>query len=79
MTISTREYPDRYEIIVTDDGPGFDPNDPKPKNDGRAHIGIANVRERLHSVCGGALRIESKPGEGTSVTLVLPKNGGETP
>lgn len=76
VAISTREFPDRYEITVTDDGPGFDPANHKPKNDGRAHIGIQNVRERLRSVCGGELRIESKPGEGTRATLVLPKNRG---
>ena len=76
VAISTREFPDRYEITVTDDGPGFDPANPKPKNDGRANIGIQNVRERLRSVCGGELRIESKPGEGTRATLVLPKNRG---
>ena len=74
VKIATREYPDRWKIIVTDDGPGFDPENPRPKNDGRTHIGIRNVRERLKSVSGGELRIESRPGKGTVATLVIPKN-----
>lgn len=73
VTIATREYPDRYEITVSDDGPGFDPDHPMPKEDGRAHIGILNVRERLKDVCGGELRIESELGKGTKAVMILPK------
>lgn len=73
VTIATREYPDRYEITVTDDGPGFHPDHPVPKEDGRAHIGILNVRERLKDVCGGELHIESELGKGTKAVIILPK------
>ena len=34
------------------------------------------VRERLRSVSGGDLRIESVPGEGCRVTIELPKEEG---
>lgn len=79
VTVATREYPDRWEITVTDDGPGFDPDNPMPRDDGHAHIGIQNVRERLRRISGGDLRIESEPGRGTRVTILLPKEpGGET-
>ncbi len=71
MTIASRELPDRYEVSVSDDGPGFDP-DVKP-DDGRSHIGLVNVRARLRSLCGGELRIASQPGHGSQVTIVLPK------
>ena len=71
VTIASRELPDRYEISVTDDGPGFDPA-VKPE-DGRSHIGLENVRARLRSLCGGELRIASQPGCGSQVTIVLPK------
>ncbi len=37
------------------------------------HIGIENVRSRLKIQCGGELKIDSKPGNGTTVTLVIPK------
>ena len=72
VTVASREYAERYEIIVTDDGPGFDPDKP-PADMTRPHIGIQNVRERLAALSGGTLKIESAAGQGTSVTLILPK------
>ena len=71
VTVATREKPDCYEISVSDDGPGFDPT-VKP-DDGRNHIGLENVRARLGRLCSGDLRIESAPGQGSRVTIVLPK------
>ena len=76
VCIATREYPDRYEITVTDDGPGFDPDAPALPDDGRAHIGIQNVRERLDRVSGGTLRIESEKGKGTVAAIIIPKKEG---
>ena len=76
VILASREYPDRWEITVTDDGPGFDPEAPTLRNDGRAHIGIQNVRERLRSISGGDLRIESEIGKGTKATIILPKDRG---
>ena len=73
VRIGTREYPDRYEITVADDGPGFDPNALVMADDGREHIGIANVRKRLEQISGGALRIHSELGKGTVVTIEIPK------
>ena len=72
MTIRTREWPDRYEVSVEDDGPGLVLGQ-LPGDSQRAHIGLRNVRERLRLLCGGGLRIRSVPGKGTTVTMVLPK------
>ena len=72
VTIRSRECPDRYEISVTDNGPGFVP-DTAPGDGERSHVGIKNVRERLRYVSGGELEIHSVLGEGTTVTLILPK------
>jgi len=74
VTISAKEFADRYEIAVSDDGPGFDPD--QEIHDGRSHIGLANVRERLHHTVGGSLRIESEPGAGTRAVIVIPKGDG---
>ena len=63
----------RFEVIVSDDGNGFDTTE--VKNDGRSHIGMDNVRRRIKEMCGGSVRIESKIGEGTVATVVLPKEG----
>ena len=40
------------------------------------HVGIINVRERLASMCGGTLDIQSTPGAGTVAVLSIPKQGG---
>ena len=71
VTIATKDAGDHFEVIITDDGPGFDPS--TVPDDGKPHVGIANVRERLADVCGGKLDIQSKPGEGTTATILLPK------
>ena len=77
VTLATREYPDRYEITVADDGPGFDPTAPVLADDGREHIGIPNARDRLAQVSGGALSIQSERGKGTLVTIEIPKKQGK--
>ena len=72
VLITTEEYPEHYEIHVIDDGPGFDLNE-KPK-DGSSHLGLQNVRERLSRISGGELIITSKTGEGSDLTITLPKS-----
>ena len=71
VTISSREYPDHYEVAVTDDGPGFDPQ--REPDDGQPHIGLKNVKERLKGTVNGRLDVESSPGKGTRVSIFLPK------
>ncbi|MGN0442640.1 MAG: sensor histidine kinase [Acutalibacteraceae bacterium] len=71
VTIATREYDNRFEVIVSDDGVGFDPA--KVGNDGRTHVGMENVRNRLKSMCNAVLNIESKVGAGTKATITIPK------
>ena len=74
VTIATRETETAYEVIVSDDGVGFDTSAP-PNEDGRSHVGMENTRTRLKEMCGGELRTESTVGEGTTVTVILPKEG----
>ena len=71
VLITTNEYPDRYEVSVSDDGPGFDPS--QKIQDGHSHIGLANVSERLQRVVGGSLSVHSAPGTGTTVVITIPK------
>lgn len=73
VTISTRKQESCYEIIITDDGVGFDINEPQTDHD--THIGIQNVCDRLWSMCGGTLAIESEIGKGTAATIKIPKGG----
>lgn len=71
VVIATKEDGDYIEIRVSDDGVGFDPN--QEKNDGKPHVGIKNVSQRLHTMCHGILNVNSKPGEGTTIIMRLPK------
>lgn len=72
ITIRTRRFADRVEVSVEDNGPGFDMNVPIGK-DGRSHIGIRNVQDRLRLSLGARLTIRSSPGEGTVATIILPQ------
>ena len=73
VIISTYRDEENYIIKVDDTGCGFDPT--VSKDDGKSHIGIENVRQRLANMCKGTLTIESEIGVGTSVTITIP-NGG---
>ena len=72
VTIRVIEMTDAVEIIVADDGVGFDV-DANP-DDGRSHVGLENVRKRLSEMVGGSLKVRSKVGEGTVAVLQVPKN-----
>lgn len=73
VVISTAEDAESYIITVSDTGSGFDPL--KEKNDGKRHVGIENVRQRLANMCNGVLTIESEIGVGTVATIRIPKEG----
>ena len=73
VKISTRETENAYEVIVEDDGVGFDVNE--KKDDGRSHVGMENTKKRLHDMCGGEVVITSEIGKGTKARVILPKEG----
>ncbi|MGN1416951.1 MAG: sensor histidine kinase [Oscillospiraceae bacterium] len=72
LKISTRETDDHFEVEVWDDGVGFDVN--AVNNDGKSHIGIENVKNRLCRMCGAELTISSEIGKGTSAVIRIPKS-----
>ena len=76
VTISTRETDDSYLVEVRDDGVGFDPS--VPKNDGRSHVGMENVRSRLKEMVNGRVEITSEPGKGTTAVIIIPKEETES-
>lgn len=59
----------RCAIVVQDNGRGFDPD--LADLDSDMHVGLSIMRERAHRI-GGHFDIQSKLGQGTTVTLVLP-------
>jgi signal transduction histidine kinase/ligand-binding sensor domain-containing protein len=73
ITLRLSFYERQIELSVRDNGKGF------ADAPSAGHYGITGMRERAERI-GGKLRIESRPGEGTSVLLTLPlkkKDGGE--
>ena len=76
IKIATKEDAKHFIIQITDDGAGFDPQ--AKKEDGKSHVGIANVQKRLALMCEGTLEIESAPGKGCQVTIRIPKRKGRS-
>ena len=72
ITVTAGKSPKGYEVIIQDNGIGFDPEKQSASDEAGHHIGIANVRERIESMCGGSLSIDSEPGKGTKVTITVP-------
>ena len=71
VTISTREASECWLITVSDTGKGFDPA--HYDEDGKAHFGLRNAQERLRTMVGGTLVIQSAEGQGTTVEIRIPK------
>ena len=65
-------------VMVADDGVGMPDgpcaSDGGTASDGRAHIGLANVRARLAAMVDGTLDVDSGP-DGTVVTIRIPLAG----
>ena len=72
VKISTKETETAFEIIISDDGVGFDTNAPK-KEDGRSHVGMENTKKRLKDMCDGEISITSEVGKGTTAVITIPK------
>ena len=70
--IRTQKTDAGSEIIVADNGRGFDPAD-----DSEPHIALKNIRQRLESMCGGSLTITPADGGGTVVTVTIPDTAAD--
>ena len=62
---------DTLRIVVEDDGVGFDTNGAAIGANHEAGFGLFSIRERMSDL-GGALEIESEPGQGCAAVLVIP-------
>lgn len=67
-SVSLRRVDGRAQILVSDDGVGFDP---KLIEKGMGGLGLASVRERMEML-GGKFDIESAPGQGARFRLIEP-------
>ena len=73
VEISLEVTDDRLEVEIHDDGRGFE--DPDPDTD-REGLGLSGMLDRA-AHAGGTLQVDSRPGEGTRVTLSVPIMRGE--
>ena len=71
IIVRTSETDKEYLVEVIDDGVGFDVN--VPPDDGRVHVGVANVEKRLKDMVKGRLEVYSKINKGTRMTIHIPK------
>lgn len=69
VTIEIAAGDAHVDVVVHDDGAGFDPDAPR---DG---FGLTGMRERV-GLANGTLQIDSGPGEGTTVRATLSKPAG---
>jgi PAS domain S-box-containing protein len=67
----------RVQVIVEDDGAGFELSGLKSPDKKKGGFGLFNVKERLEYL-GGSFDIESKPGQGTRVMMTIPLESGIT-
>jgi len=58
-------------IIVKDDGVGFDRTELQPRIGKTGGFGLFHIADRLDFL-GGTLEIETAPGEGTKITIIVP-------
>jgi PAS domain S-box-containing protein len=62
------------DLIVRDDGSGFDPNS-LVGSAARGRLGLIGMRERI-ALLGGSMSLDSCPGAGTTVAVRVPRHGG---
>ena len=89
ISISIKKVGDYINIVVEDNGEGMDPEALKNifvsnVNNGNSSlvrsIGLSNIRERIRYLYGenGSLKIESTPGKGTRVEMIVSVQRGNT-
>ena len=66
---------DMIALQVADDGRGFDPDDPAPRDDNTGW-GLKIMKERAVAV-GADVRVVSRPGSRTRVEFLIPKDKWE--
>ena len=67
ISIRTKKTRSGSEIIVEDNGPGFDPSKISDSNSA-----LSNIRQRLDIMCRGEMEILSEKGSGTVVIVKIP-------
>jgi signal transduction histidine kinase len=65
--------PGGVRLVVIDDGTGFDAAAVQA-----GHLGLAGMKARAEAI-GGQLGVETRPGKGTTIAVVVPRAGAAEP
>jgi signal transduction histidine kinase len=71
ISVTVNRQEDVVVIQIADNGVGFDTGAVEANYDSRGSLGMVNLKERTE-LLGGTLRIESKLGRGTNITVLVP-------
>jgi two-component system NarL family sensor kinase len=66
VVLKLTSTPDEYQLIVADDGCGFDPAQTNP-----GRFGLVGLNERAR-LLGGSFHLETSPGQGTRLEVIIP-------
>jgi signal transduction histidine kinase/ligand-binding sensor domain-containing protein len=70
-TVIVRQQNGRLDLIVSDEGRGFDVGDTMERATAGKALGLLGIQERV-SMLGGQVAIESAPGKGTTIRASMP-------
>ena len=77
VRVGIRRIDGSIEVVVEDNGVGFDPAQVRTATGKKVKFGLLSVRESLEDL-GGSFEIESKPGAGCKTTMVAPMKNTQT-
>jgi signal transduction histidine kinase len=72
VSLSVARHLDSIELVVRDDGAGFDCDAAGRRGGG---LGLVSMEERARLV-GGELVVVTAPGKGTTIRATVPASGG---
>jgi PAS domain S-box-containing protein len=69
--IELNQTNDALELLIRDDGAGFDVTRTLDRAASSGHLGLLGMKERVQ-ILGGNLEVDSEPGHGTGIRISLP-------
>jgi signal transduction histidine kinase len=76
ITVTLKETADGVSTTISDDGVGFDLEAVMKNYETRGSLGMINLRERAEAV-GGEFSMESAMGQGTYISIYIPREPKE--